>query len=314
VESSGVKEEQDPLANMPYPRIALVALLLLISSCPGRSSNGTHKQEAEALTGHRFSSNITILHEVEDSETETPLVLNTHEILPLKPLKKKAYLPLEKILPSIEYVKPPHPLKDYELHPVTFDFNLGDLEDLEHEVIKKGDLSSQEQHVLASGTSYSPSNPDENDTVDVELSTEPTTATLPGTTTTTTTGTPVTTTTSSTHILKILRSKPQMAAKLGRDLLKQSGDDELQVKTLGSTINSINRYLVANANGTGNGSMAESLYGQANYFQLVANLYDHFYWQISEIRTSVRTGCGLEMQAYLTALHSSYEWAQKGES
>jgi len=60
--------------------------------------------------------------------------------------------------------------------------------------------------------------------------------------------------------------------------------------------------------------MAESLYGQANYFQLVANLYDHFYWQISEIRTSVRTGCGLEMQAYLTALHSSYEWAQKGES
>jgi len=89
VESSGVKEEQDPLANMPYPRIALVALLLLISSCPGRSSNETQKQEAEALTGHRFSSNITILHEVEDSETETPLVLNTHEILPLKPLKKK---------------------------------------------------------------------------------------------------------------------------------------------------------------------------------------------------------------------------------
>ncbi|XP_016948893.1 uncharacterized protein LOC108023763 isoform X2 [Drosophila biarmipes] len=305
---------------MPSPRTALVALLLLVSSCRGSASNGngTQKQQAEALTGHRFSSNITILHEVvEESETETeaPLILNTHEILPLKPLKKKAYLPLEKILPSIEYVKPPHPLKDYELHPVTFDFNLGDLEDLEHEVIKKGDLSSQEQHVLASDTSYSPSNPDENDTVDVELSTEPTTATLPGTTTTTTTaGTPVTTTTttSGTHILKILRSKPQMAGpKLGRDLLKQSGDDELQVKTLGSTINSINRYLGANANGSGNGSMAESLYGQANYFQLVANLYDHFYWQISEIRTSVRTGCGLEMQAYLTALHSSYEWAQK---
>ncbi|XP_016994803.2 O-acyltransferase like protein isoform X2 [Drosophila takahashii] len=304
---------------MPYPRIALVALLLIVSSQSIDSSNETRGQEAEALTGHRFvGSNITILHEVQESEehlTESPLVLNTHETLPLKPLKKKPYLPLEKILPSIEYVKPPHPLKDYELHPVTFDFNLGDLEDLEHEVIKKGDLSSQEQHVLASSsaddTSYSPSNPDENDTVDVELSTEPTTATLPGTTTTTVAPGITSSTTSSTHILKILRSKPQTGPKLGRDLLKQSADDDMQLKTLGSTINSINRYLGANANGTGNGSMAESLYGQANYFQLVANLYDHFYWQISEIRTSVRTGCGLEMQAYLTALHSSYEWAQK---
>ncbi|KAH8259064.1 hypothetical protein KR038_012172, partial [Drosophila bunnanda] len=274
---------------------------------------------------HRFTSrdNITILHEVhenadqEHQETEEPpLTLNTHEILPLKPLKKKPYLPLEKILPSIEYVKP-HPLKDYELHPVTFDFNLGDLEDLEHEVIKKGDLSSQEQH--GSDISYSPSaSPDENDTVDVDIaelsephsteSTTTTTASSPGTTTTTTT---TSSTTSSTHILKILRSKPQLAPKLGRDLLKQS-DDDMQLKTLGSTINSINRYLAANATGNGNGSsMAESLYGQANYFQIVANLYDHFYWQISEIRTSVRTGCGLEMQAYLTALHSSYEWAQK---
>ncbi|XP_043063413.1 uncharacterized protein LOC108092991 isoform X2 [Drosophila ficusphila] len=304
-------------------RIALVALLLLIAcSSIAECSNGTHKQEAEALTGHRFASgnnnNITILHEVQEADSEPPLVLNTHEILPLKPLKKKPYLPLEKILPSIEYVKPQHPLKEYELHPVTFDFNLGDLEDLEHEVIKKGDLSSQEQHVLASDTGYSPSsNPDENDTVDVdiaELSTELTTATSPGTTTppaATTTTSAAGSTTSGTHILKILRSKPQVAPKLGRDLLKQSGDDDMQLKTLGSTINSINRYLGANANGTGNGSIAESLYGQANYFQLVANLYDHFYWQISEIRTSVRTGCGLEMQAYLTALHSSYEWAQK---
>ncbi|KAH8361177.1 hypothetical protein KR200_009194, partial [Drosophila serrata] len=275
---------------------------------------------------HRFTSrdNITILHEVhenvdEDQETEEPpLTLNTHEILPLKPLKKKPYLPLEKILPNIEYVKP-HPLKDYELHPVTFDFNLGDLEDLEHEVIKKGDLSSQEQHgssLSPVDISYSPSaSPDENDTVDVDIaelsephSTEPTTATSPGTTTPTTSST---TSTTSTHILKILRSKPQLAPKLGRDLLKQS-DDDMQLKTLGSTINSINRYLAANATGNGNGSsMAESLYGQANYFQIVANLYDHFYWQISEIRTSVRTACALEMQAYLTALHSSNEWAQK---
>lgn len=314
-----------------------MAVLLLTSCCPlpasseNRTTNQTGSAEAEALTGyHRFASrdnNITILHEVHEDEEgvateEPPLTLNTHEVLPLKPLKKKPYLPLEKILPSIEYVKP-HPLKDYELHPVTFDFNLGDLEDLEHEVIKKGDLSSQEQHVVLAGSpelSYSPSaSPDENDTVDVDIaelsephSTEPTTATSPGTTTTTEpTAAP---TTPSTHILKILRSKPQLAPKLGRDLLKQS-DDDMQLKTLGSTINSISRYLGANATGNGNGSsMAESLYGQANYFQIVSNLYDHFYWQISEIRTSVRTGCGLEMQAYLTALHSSYEWAQKGES
>nr|XP_017030562.1 uncharacterized protein LOC108080360 isoform X2 [Drosophila kikkawai] len=327
---------------MQSPRIAVVAVLLLTACLSPTSSSEeltnrttitnqtetlhkTGEAKAGALTGglHRFTTrenNITILHEVhedvvEDQETEEPpLSLNTHEILPLKPLKKKPYLPLEKILPNIEYVKP-HPLKEYELHPVTFDFNLGDLEDLEHEVIKKGDLSSQEQHGSSSDNlSYSPSaSPDENETVDVDIaelsvphSTEPTTATSPGTTTTSTT-----TTTSSTHILKILRSKPQLAPKLGRDLLKQS-DDDMQLKTLGSTINSINRYLAANATGSGNGSsMAESLYGQANYFQIVANLYDHFYWQISEIRTSVRTGCGLEMQAYLTALHSSYEWAQK---
>ncbi|KAH8317357.1 hypothetical protein KR074_009300, partial [Drosophila pseudoananassae] len=269
------------------------------------------------------TNNITILHEVE-TETEPPLTLNTHEVLPLKPLKKKPYLPLEKILPSIEYVKPPHPLKDYELHPVTFDFNLGDLEDLEHEVIKKGDLTSQEQHVLA-GDSASPidddfrpssaANPDENETVLVdigELSTEPTTSTLPGTTTASVSS-PASTSTPTTHILKILRSnKPQVAGKSGRDSLKQKDEDDMQLKTLGSTINSISRYLGANATGSaGNGSMAESLYGQANYFQIVANLYDHFYWQIAEIRTRVRTNCGLEMQAYLTALHSSLEWAQK---
>ncbi|KRK05779.1 uncharacterized protein Dyak_GE27611 [Drosophila yakuba] len=297
--------------------IALLAVLLVSVNCVSKCSNETKKLEAVPLTGHQFvnrNGNTTILHEVQKTETELPLLLNTHEVLPLKPPKKKPYLPLEKIIPTIEYVKPPQPLKEFELHPVTFDFNLGDLEDLEHEVIKKGDLNNQEQRVLALDTSYNPSNPDENDTVDVdiaELSTEPATGTLPGTTTTLSS---MTSSTSSTHILKILGSKPPMAPKLSRDLLKQSGDDEMQLKTLGSTINSIHRYLGTNANGTGNGSAVESLYGQANYFQLVANLYDHFYWQISEIRTNVRTGCGLEMQAYLTALHSSYEWAQKGKS
>ncbi|XP_026838898.1 uncharacterized protein LOC6555548 isoform X1 [Drosophila erecta] len=293
---------------------ALLAVLLLNFNCISKCSNETEKLEAAPLTGDRFVSrdgNITVLHEVHKTETELPLLLNTHEILPLKPQKKKPYLPLEKIIPTIEYVKPPQPLKEFELHPVTFDFNLGDLEDLEHEVIKKGDLNNQEQHVLALDTSYNPSNPYGSDTVDVdiaELSTEPTTATLPGTTTTLLS---MISSTSNTHILKILGSKPPMAPKLSRDLLKQSGDDDMQLKTLGSTINSIHRYLGTNANGTGNGSAVESFYDQANYFQLVANLYDHFYWQISEIRTNVRTVCGIEMQAYLTALHSSYEWAQK---
>ncbi|XP_068155422.1 O-acyltransferase like protein [Drosophila tropicalis] len=295
-----------------------------------------NQTDAKSLEYRR--DNITILHEV-NSEDQSTISLNTHEVLPLKPFKKKPYIPLEKILPRIEYIKP-HPLKEYELHPVTFDFNLGDLEDLEHEVIKKGDLSSaeQEQHVLANGDgdadvenddselSYRPHNPDGNDTVDVEIaeltsggSTEPTTATSPATTTpmadsnTTSPTSPMTTigtTTSSTHILKILRSKPASTAKRGRELLKQS-DDDTQLKTLGSTINSISRYLGGNATTNASSSMADSLYGSANYFQIVTNLYDHFYWQVSEIRTNVRTGCGLEMQAYLTALHSSYEWAQK---
>ncbi|EDW63018.1 uncharacterized protein [Drosophila virilis] len=292
-------------------------------------AGGTAPAKALASTAHRFSSrnNITILHEVtpEEELAEPPLTLNIHEVLPpQKPTKKKPYLPLDKLLPTIDYVKP-HPLKEYELHPVTFDFNLGDLEDLEHEVIKKGDLSSEEQHVLSNGDapdlSYKPTNPDDTDAVDVDISalpesgyalptTAPTTTTTMTTTTTTTTAatTTSTTTTPGTHILKILRNKP--STKKGRELLKQS-DDDMQLKTLGSTINSISRYLGSNGSGNANSSMAESLYGSANYFQIVTNLYDHFYWQISEIRTSVRTGCGLEMQAYLTALHSSYEWAQK---
>jgi len=305
------------VAKMSNLSIAVLAVLMLNFNCVSKCSNETKKLEPAPLAGHRLVSrdgNTTILHEVQKTETELPLFLNTHEILPLKPLKKKPYLPLEKIMPTIEYVKPPQPLKEFELHPVTFDFNLGDLEDLEHEVIKKGDLNNQNQHVLTLDTSYNPSNPDENDTVDIhiaEFSTEPNTATLSGTSSS---FSAITSSTSNTHILKILGSKPPMAPKLSRDLLKQTGDDDMQIKTLGSTINSIHRYLGTTANGTGNGTAVESLYGQANYFQLVANLYDHFYWQISEIRTNVHTGCGLEMQAYLTALHSSYEWAQKGKS
>lgn len=325
-------------------------MLLVASDCHGTKDNETQintetgteskteSQSVKALasTGqfsdfaaHRFGSrnNITILHEVGPNEPvdEPPFTLNTHEILPLKPLKKKPYLPLEKVLPVIDYIKP-HPLKEYELHPVTFDFNLGDLEDLEHEVIKKGDLSSEEQHVLSNGDatelSYKPINPDDNDTIDVDISeltdvssTEPTTATSPATTTATsitaataTSPTITTSTTSSSHIFKILRNKS--STKKGRELLKQT-DNDLQLKTLGSTINSISRYLGTNASSNGNASMAESLYESANYFQIVTNLYDHFYWQISEIRTTVRKVCGLEMQAYLTALHSSYDWALK---
>lgn len=346
---------------------SLLCLLLASSECYAKDNSTTttrikSESSPETQTGggsakalastaqrgdfgvHHFVSrnNITILHEVSaEREDERPLTLNTHEILPLKPLKKKPYLPLEKLLPSIEYSKPhSHALKEYELHPVTFDFNLSDLEDLEHEVIKKGELSSEEQHVLsnsdASEFSYKAASPDDNDTVDVDISelvegasTEaaPVTATSSTTTTSTTTTATVatttttttmeaattTTTTPSTHILKILRNNNSKASsKKGRELLKQS-DEDLQLKTLGSTINSISRYLVSNGSSNTNASMADSLYGSANYFQIVTNLYDHFYWQISEIRTSVRTGCGLEMQAYLTALHSSYEWAQKGE-
>lgn len=344
---------------------SLLCLLLASSECYARDNSTKSESNPESQTGggsatalastaqrgdfgvHHFvnRNNITILHEVSaEREDERPLTLNTHEILPLKPLKKKPYLPLEKLLPSIEYAKPhSHALKEYELHPVTFDFNLSDLEDLEHEIIKKGELSSEEQHVLsnsdASEFSYKAASPDDNDTVDVDISelvegssTEPasvtstssttttstSTATVATTTTTTTTTTmeaaTTTTTTPSTHILKILRNNNnnKASSKKGRELLKQS-DEDLQLKTLGSTINSISRYLVSNGSSSTNASMADSLYGSANYFQIVTNLYDHFYWQISEIRTSVRTGCGLEMQAYLTALHSSYEWAQKGE-
>ncbi|XP_017850031.1 uncharacterized protein LOC108604972 [Drosophila busckii] len=298
-------------------------LLLLLATSNAAETSNSSNTAAAALRGNfgfqQHFGNITILHEVKSAEAEElPLQLNTHEVLPLKPLKKKPYLPLEKVLPVLDYIKP-QPLKEYELHPVTFDFNLGDLEDLEHEVIKKAELNSEEQHVLAT-------NVEDNDTVVVdiaELTTEAAAATAATTTATAETAATtaaVASSTPSSHILKILRSKPP--TKKGRELLKAS-DLDLQLKTLGSTINSISHYLannsatLANSSSSGSGSgsvggsLAESLYGSANYFQIVTNLYDHFYWQIAEIRTNVRNACALEMQAYLTALHSSYEWAQR---
>ncbi|XP_012156246.1 uncharacterized protein LOC101448338 [Ceratitis capitata] len=294
------------------------------TSPPDVASSGSH------FVPHRFSSsnNITILHEVHElaAHTERPLVLNTHEVLPVKPLKKKPYTLLDKTIFS-EYEKP-RPLKEYELHPVTFDFNLSDLEDLEHETVKKGDLSAEEKHLLRNaeetGLSYNEralppsfvSGIESDLAFDVASATELTltayTTAVPPTNATpvsSTTPAPIITTpnvvgTVSPHVFKVHKNK---TLKKGRELLKQ---EEETPKLTGNNFNSISHYFGAESVVGEVNATASSLHS-ANFFQIITNLYDHFYWHASEIRTRVTTACGLEMQAYLTGLHGNFNWAQK---
>uniref|UniRef100_A0A1I8Q753 Nose resistant-to-fluoxetine protein N-terminal domain-containing protein n=1 Tax=Stomoxys calcitrans TaxID=35570 RepID=A0A1I8Q753_STOCA len=292
---------------------------------------------SSTIIEHRINPNITILHEVHEEGFSTKKDKPPNpDIQPLKHMKKKPYLPLDKPYSSHEK---PKPLKELELHPVVFDFNLGDLEDLEHENFKKKDLSAEEKLLLRDGAvignlqtgstiAYSEDvkipdaetlQDDLTVQVDIVTSTEKSNKKLAtnfystskgeeyAVTPTSTFSSPSTaastssTTTVSPHILKIFKPK---SAKKGRELMKQ---DELLHKGLNNH-NSLNHYLTISDNG-GNNQTAESLQ-QANIFQIITNIYDHFYWQPSEIRNKVTTACGLEMQAYLTALHGNYRWAQ----
>ncbi|XP_061397513.1 uncharacterized protein LOC133333201 [Musca vetustissima] len=270
---------------------------------------------------HQHNPNITILHEVHEEGFSTKKDKPPNpDILPLKVGKKKAYLPLEKPLSSHEK---PRPLKETDLHPVVFDFNLGDLEDLEHENFKKKDLSAEEKLLLrdteagnlqvGSTLTYSedvkiPDAETLQDDLSVQVDIITTTSTEKPTTNLEMTSTPSTTleyssTTVSPHILKLFKMKSN---KKGRELLKH---DDLQPKGQLNNHNSLNHYLTPVDTSGGNNQSAESLQ-LANVFQIMTNLYDHFYWQTSDIRNKVSTGCGLEMQAYLTALHGNYRWAQ----
>lgn len=305
------------------------------------NNNSSTKTDAFTFAPHRFTSNnnITILHEVHEDEQQPPLVLNTHEILPTKkPVKKKPYTLLEKTLVA-EYEKP-RPLKEYELHPVTFDFNLGDLEDLEtHDPLKKDELDvSIDPNVLRNegvssdeaGLSYTElpeliqdaivgDAADTNDTAMVHIALITTSSEASSSSSTTTSLTDNNTTTTSTpgpslsldlpstitispHIFKVLKSKSKIK---GRELLKKDAP-------LG--FNSISRlaaHQVSNDNLAN--ATSESWQNTVNQFQLLTNLYDHFYWHPSNIRHKVTTGCGIEMQAYLTALNANLEWAQRGK-
>ncbi|XP_037936146.1 uncharacterized protein LOC119670101 [Teleopsis dalmanni] len=329
--------------NQHFLLLKLLLLMICITAAITRNVNATNATLIAAEKRHYIgnsnsnrNSNITVLHEVSSiDDSRKPIELNTHEVWPTKPTKKKPYSFDKAIITEYEKQRP---LKPYELHPVTFDFNLGDLEDLEHESIKKGDLSSEEKHLLRDGNdeglTYTERafvedseigvGVDDVDSITV-ITTESTatlkatttklstTATTTATTTTTTTATETSSTTNantplaavttvSPHIFKILKNK---STKKGRELMKK---DDLQ-KGLGSNFNSISRYF-GTSNEANTNATAESLHA-VNVFQILTNLYDQFYWQISEIRTKVSTGCGLEMQAYLTALQGNYEWAQK---
>ncbi|XP_065365687.1 uncharacterized protein LOC135958723 [Calliphora vicina] len=301
--------------------LALNLLLLHLPFVYGHEVlNSTLPSDSLATTG-----NITILHEVHEEgfSTKKDKPLNP-EVLPLKPAKKKPYTALEKSALIYEKSKP---IKDLDLHPVIFDFNLGDLEDLEHEAFKKKDLSAEEKLLLRDSTNiedestltYSevlktPDSDSLQDDLNVQVdfvattmdgiiisSTDPTTISSTSTTAAPSTVASSYVVTVSPHIFKIMKSK---SIKKGRELLKH---EDLH-KGLNNH-NSLDHYLTPPDN-TEHNATAESQQ-MANVFQILTNLYDHFYWQPSDIRNKVSTGCGLELQAYLTALHGNYHWAQR---
>lgn len=373
-------------------RLALNLMLLLLygNLLPGTvASNTTNSHIYATSSVTPRNPNITILHEVHEegfsTKKDKPLQPN---ILALKPIKKKPYATLEKPT-NTGLEKKSKTGKNIDLHPVIFDYSLGDLEDLEHETFKKKDLSAEEKLLLrdasaeesseqneaglsytdeikslnlgslqnsmnvqldfvttttsersnevVSGISSENSNkiPDEittnrsNKVADAMLvKPEVVSATdslkskklldlratnaINSTSTSTTT---TATTTSSTyapdmsvspHIYKILKNKSSKLHKYD-DMPKGLNNH-----------NSLQHYLTAEDSSSGRSSAAANATAAslqtANIFQIITNIYDHFYWQASDIRTRVSTGCGLEMQAYLTALHGNFNWAQKGKS
>lgn len=278
------------MAFKSYSTIAFIWIQLVLIFGEKESSIGHVDYPSSSPLSN---TNITILHEVFDGK---PLELNKHEVLPVKPSKKKPTSILQKPK-EFEKVRP---LKEYEAHPVTFDFNLGDLEDIDHETIRKGDLSSEERHLLTnadaegitfsetfSGTTNYPENitsmPKTLKKIS-QLESNHYSAASP-------------------HIFKVIKNKSKVK---GRGLLKK---EELQ-KTFGNHYNSISRLLGDSPNNSTSASLQAD---NANIFQIIVNLYDHFYWQPSDIRTRVSAVCGVELHAYLTALNNNYEWAQKGE-
>ncbi|KAM7347821.1 uncharacterized protein ACRADG_007300 [Cochliomyia hominivorax] len=312
------------LKNIKYQRLTLSLVInLLLCHTPllyaNELNNSTLTPDTLNATG-----NITILHEVHEEgfSTKKDKPLNP-EVLPLKPVKKKPYTPLDKSSGVYEKSKP---VKDLDLHPVIFDFNLGDLEDLEHETYKKKDLSAEEKLLLRDSTniddvatlSYTEDvlktpdadslQDDLNIQVDFVATTEESWVKTSSSERTTKSTTFQSTTlpssyvvTVSPHIFKIMKSK---GSKKGRELMKH---EDLH-KGLNNH-NSLEHYLTPPDN-TEHNATAESRQ-MANVFQILTNLYDHFYWQPADIRNKVSTGCGLELQAYLTALHGNYHWAQR---
>uniref|UniRef100_A0A1B0FGS6 Nose resistant-to-fluoxetine protein N-terminal domain-containing protein n=1 Tax=Glossina morsitans morsitans TaxID=37546 RepID=A0A1B0FGS6_GLOMM len=289
-------------------------------------SNATASISSQDLHPHVLNTNITILHEVHDGSYSTKKK-DRADILPLKPIKKKHYALLDKMITPISYEKS-KPLKEIDLHPVVFDYNLGDLEDLEHESFKKADLSIEEKALLRDTNTTTESilhyksnnNKDDgseeytleddlNVQVDIVTTAKGSNSALLNlgnmTTISPTSSTSLSSSTSvvtiSPHIFKVSKTK---STKKGRELLKR---EDLQKSS--NNHNSINHYFNEYNSLDANASAASLQ--SANVFQIFVNLYDHFYWQAADIRKKVSTGCGLELQAYLTALHGNYHWAQQ---
>ncbi|XP_055913779.1 uncharacterized protein LOC129947292 isoform X2 [Eupeodes corollae] len=275
--------------------------------------------------GEEFDrNNITILHEVEND----PLELNTHEVLPSKSIKKKPYAILDK--PS-EYVKIPV-VKAYNAHAVAFDFNLGDLEDVHDAILPSGDLSSEERHLLRNtndddltyseeplitpsvvSTYVTPMSTESYFSTSSISTTEKTTSKEVAAPSTTSTSSALSTDMSSTEVttpmvVTISSNEKSLLASTAED---PGGHDyylkDEQQKTFGNHFNSISTFF----GDTEDNSTTDALHSHINVFHLMVNLFDHFFWQLSEIRKKVSPACSVEINSYLLALNNNVEWAQK---
>lgn len=292
---------------------------------PKPTLNARNRSTVVLLTGevhpHFGQGNITILHEVHDGSYSTKKD-RPDRILPLKPIKKKSYTSLlskndsgqdpvtnaaanlPKSIPSTTGKSS----KELDYHPVVFDFNLGDLEDLtqhETENAEPAFISRNASDILTHSTTVM-------NLISAATINPPTTTTTAVASSTIASTSPYTAA-SGPHILKI--SKNPKSLKKGRELLQR---EDLQKSS--NNHNSLYRYTNSNEhdgavlNSSGNSSSySDNILQKTNIFQIVVNLFDHFYWQANEIKSKLSTGCALELQAYLTALHGNYHWAQRGK-
>lgn len=126
------------------------------------------------------------------------------------------------------------------------------------------------------------------------------------------------------HILISSSSPSPFSKNLKNQKIKIKGRESLQKdefskgssssssSSVANLYNSVNHFYVDTV--TYNNSSLEFLNDlEENYFKILINLFDHFNWEASKIRTKISAVCGVELLAYLSALNNNIEWAQQGK-